>query len=170
MAQFPGFFMAEPAYVPKDDEISAFELLTRKFAAHEKLEMEFLEGYQEISDNHANPLVRFLLQMIMSDEEKHHEVIHAMTSSLREGLMGQKIDGALPKMGGMSGEEKETLQRLTSEYLKAEKACIKDLEPLIKSSEGFYKGVFVLLLKTIVHDSEKHVMILEFIDKKLRES
>ncbi len=47
---------------------------------------------------------------------------------------------------------------------------VKEYKALIKQSRGYYKGLLVLLLKTIILDSEKHIMILEFIDEKLREA
>jgi len=170
MDHLTNIFLSDPRYVPNDAEISAFELLMRNFAAHERHESGFLSEYGDVADRHANPLVRFLLQMIMSDEEKHHAVVHAMTSSLSEGFSGKKSEDAIPKWGEFTEAERDALLRLTTDFIKAEKAGIKEYKRLIKSSEGYYEGLFVLLIKTIIHDSQKHVMILEFIEKKLRES
>jgi bacterioferritin (cytochrome b1) len=162
-------FFAATAYTPQKPEISAFEQLMTRFAAHESEELVFLRGYQDIVDRHGNPLVRFLLQLIMADEEKHHAMIHAMTATLNEGLTGRESTDRVPKLGKISAEERESLLRLTAEFIRTEKTGIKEYKDLIKASKGYYKGVLVLLLQTIIHDSQKHVMILEFIDSKLRE-
>lgn len=61
-------------------------------------------------------------------------------------------------------EEKKSkdLIKLTSDFIRHEKEGIREYRKLIKSSEGYYYGVFVLLLHSIIRDSEKHVEILSF--------
>ncbi len=170
MPDITDIFFAAHEFKPQQAEISAFEQLMARFAAHENEELEFLRGYQDIVDQHSNPLVRFLLQLIMADEKKHHAVVHAMTESLNEGLTGRESADRVPKLGAFSAEERESLLRLTAEFIQTEKTGIREYRKLIKASKGYYKGVLVLLLRTIIHDSQKHVMILEFIDKKLKEA
>ncbi|MCH7914674.1 MAG: hypothetical protein IH856_16850, partial [Deltaproteobacteria bacterium] len=66
-------------------------------------------------------------------------------------------------------EEKENkeLLKVTADFIKHEKEGIKDYKKLMKSSKGYYYGVFVLLLQSIIRDSEKHVEILEFLRRRL---
>lgn len=163
-------FFSARQYTPQQPEISAFEQLKSRFAAHESQELDFLRDYQDMVDRHASPLVRFLLQLILTDEKKHHEVVHAMTATLEEGLTGIASADRIPKLGTLTAEERKNLLRLTAEFIKVEKSGIREYKDLIKSSKGYYDGVLVVLLKTIIHDSEKHLMILKFIDGKLRQA
>ena len=162
------FFPLE-SFQPHQKEQLTFEQMMNCFSAHERDERRFVEGYRDIADRHENPLVRFLLQMIMSDEEKHHAVVHTITSTLNADLIGLGSHETLPKLGQISAEEKETLLKLTAEFIQTEKDGIKEYKALLKPSGSYYGGLLVLLIQTIIHDSEKHLMILRFIDKKLRE-
>ena len=94
----------------------------------------------------------------------------SMTATLNEGLTGREFTDRVPKLGKISAEERESLLRLTAEFIQTEKTGIKEYKDLVKASKGYYKGVLVLLLQTIIHDSQKHLMILEFIDRKLKKA
>jgi hypothetical protein len=54
--------------------------------------------------------------------------------------------------------------------LDAERKGIKEYERLKKMSKGLHRDVFALLYTTMIHDSHKHMGILEFLHKKLTES
>ena len=83
----------------KIEGISADEHLMNEFIRHEKDEHVFLDSYKTILDETPPPLVKFLLQLIISDEEKHHALIHAMISSIKGSLEWATPDGAIGKMG-----------------------------------------------------------------------
>jgi rubrerythrin len=155
---------------PKEPTISPVEQLLNQFEAHEREERAFVDGYRSIVDDHPNPLIRFLLKMIISDEEKHHQVVHAMAASLRSDLTWSDEGTTLHNIGEISPEERRELLRITAEFIAAEKQGIKDTKSLAKASKGYYQGSFELLLRTIIKDSEKHLMILEFIEKTLKEN
>ena len=155
---------------PEHPEISPVELLINQFEGHERQELEFIRGYKKIVDEHPNPSVRFLLQLVISDEEKHHTLVHAMASSLRANLTWQKSEEAIGRLDEISPETKIQLLQLTAEFIKEENKGIKEYRKLIKKSKEYYGGVFVLLLKTIIHDSKKHLMILQFLESRLKEA
>ncbi len=149
-------------------EISEAEQLMNEFEAHDGKEGEFIRCYKEIAEKSNNPLIKFLLQLIISDEEKHHAVIHAMASSLRGGLTWSKPWDAIPSLGELD-EERRKLLKLTWDFIEHEKEGIREFKKLVKSSKGYYQGLFALLLKLIIHDSKKHVEVLEFLRQRLRE-
>ncbi len=159
-----------PLTKPEQPEISPVELLTTQFEGHERRELEFIRGYQKIVDENPNSLVRFLLQLVISDEEKHHALVHAMASSLRANLTWHKSEDTIARLDEISSDTKMELLQITSEFIKDEKKGIKEFEKLINKSKGYYGGVFVLLLKTIIHDSKKHLMILQFLENRLKEA
>lgn len=171
MESIANIFLSLETFRPHDQEISAFERMLGQFSAHERQEQEFLNDYRAIVERHGNPLVKFLLRLIISDEEKHHEVVRTMTSALQSDLTGISGGGArMPKLGALSEKEKGDLLELTAAFSAAEAQTIKEYKALMKQSQGYHKGLLVLLIKTIIHDSEKHMMILDFIDEKLREA
>lgn len=164
-------FLSFQTFTPREQELSAFEKILNQFSAHERNEQKFLDEYRDIVERHDNPLVKFLLQLIISDEEKHHDLVRTITSALQADLTWIKGAGAdIPKLGAISEEKKDDLLRLTADFIKAEQQTIDDYRALMKRCQGFHQGLLVLLIKTIIHDSEKHVMILDYIDEKLRET
>ena len=164
-------FLSFHTFKPREQEISAFEQMLNQFAAHESHEEKFLNEYREIVAQHDNPLVKFLLQLIISDEEKHHAVMRTITTALQADLTGIRSDGSdMPKIGAISEEKRDELLRITADFIKAEKQTINVNKDLMKKSRDYHKGLLVLLIRTIIHDSEKHLMILDFISEKLRET
>ena len=76
-------------------EGSPVERLLNEFESHEAKEEKSLEQYRSLLAEAPNPVTRFLLQLIISDEEKHRAVIHAMIATLRGSLTWTKPEGSL---------------------------------------------------------------------------
>ena len=110
-------FFPLQAFQPHEKERTNFEQLTNSFVAHERSEQQFLAEYRDIVERHDNPLVRFLLQMIMSDEEKHHAVVHSITETLNADLIGSRTSEGLPKLGRLSAAETKSLIKLTADFI-----------------------------------------------------
>jgi rubrerythrin len=155
---------------PRETGISAVEQLMSQFEGHERQEMEFIERYKEIIDGHPDALVKFLLQLIISDEEKHHSVVRSMASWLKGDLTWASADQRAANLGEITREEKEELLNLTSIFIKEENDTIREYKSIIDASKGYYGGLFTLLIETIVHDSQKHIKILKFLEKRLKKS
>ncbi|NIO06433.1 MAG: hypothetical protein GTO40_00025 [Deltaproteobacteria bacterium] len=150
-----------------EQEDSEAERLLKEFESHDSQENVFIGSYKEIAAKSNDPLIKFLLQLIISDEERHHAVMHAMAASLRASINWSNPENAIPTMGEV-GAEKDELIKLTSEFLKLEKDSIKESKKLLKTTEGYYQGLFSLLVNTMIRDSEKHVVILDFLRKRLK--
>ena len=168
-SDFNMVFGSQSLAEPPPPEISAVEQLMKEFEHHEDQEGEFVEQYKEIAGKSKNSLVKFLLHLIISDEEKHRAAVHAMASTLKGDLTWTKREDAFQDFGELD-EEKESkeLLKLTSDFIRHEKEGIKQYKKLVKSSKGYYYGIFVLILQTIIRDSEKHVEILEFLRHRLK--
>ena len=151
------------------EKISAVERLANQFTNHESQEARFTKRYKEVVKKSKDPLVTFLLQLIITDEEKHHAFIHAMNSTLTGDLRWTRQQDALMGFNEL-GAEKDALLSLTEEFLELEKKGIKEYKELIKASKEYHHGVFALLLSSMIHDSEKHAEILAFIVEKLKEA
>ncbi|HWP23789.1 MAG TPA: hypothetical protein VNM15_06340 [Candidatus Binatia bacterium] len=147
--------------------ISPIEQLLNEFEAHEAAEEKALEYYRKALGSMPNPMTRFLMQLIVSDEEKHRAVIHAMAATLRGSLTWTKPAGSLEgteDIGAIDGK----LREVTDEFIALEKESIKEYKTLMAESSGYYHGLFKILLDSMVRDSEKHVEILEFLRKTLK--
>jgi rubrerythrin len=153
---------APPSPVP-----TPLERLVATFAHHEKREREALREFHDNLKKHDNPLVDFLLRLVVADEEKHHEIIRKVAASLEADLTWDTRLEKLPGLGKLTSDQRDELVRLTDELIAEEKHGIADYKALMKSSEDYYGGLLNLLLETVIHDSKKHLVILEFLRKRL---
>ena len=157
---------AGPAGSP---EISPVERLLNEFEAHEVQEEKSLEQYRKLLSKMPNPVTRFLLQLIVSDEEKHRAVIHAMIATLRGSLMWNKPEGSLEGVADLEETNKQ-LRVSTDAFIELEKEGIRECKTLAKESSGYYHGIFKILLDSMIKDSEKHIELLEFLKGHLKEA
>ena len=154
---------------PGPPEISEVERLMSKFEVHETQEGTFVRRYKEIAEKSKNPFVNFLLRLMISDEEKHHAVLHAMVSTLKGDLTWTTQKDAIRGLYDL-GDEKGELLKLTEDFIRLEKEGINEYKKLIKESKGYYRNLFVLLFQGMIHDSETHAEILEFLRQRLIEA
>jgi len=149
-------------------EISHAERLLNEFEAHEVNEEKFLEHYKKALEEVKNSVNRFVLQLIISDEEKHRAVVHAMVSTLKGSLTWSKPEGSLEAEADSAATNGKLLAA-TEAFIKVEKEGIREYKSLVKESTGYYHGLFKILLSSMIRDSEKHVELLEFLRQRLRE-
>ena len=152
-----------------DDPISAIERLLNEFEAHESKEEKSLEQYQAAVGEIKNPVNRFVLQLIVSDEEKHRAVVHAMAATLKGSLTWTKPAGSL-EGDPDSVLTNRKLLTITEEFIKLEREGIKEYKSLLKASEDYYHGLFNILISAMIRDSEKHAELLEFLRERLKET
>ena len=150
------------------DHISAVERLLNEFEAHEAKEEKSLEYYRKMIGEMPNPLTRFLMQMIISDEEKLRAVVRAMVATLKGSLHWSQPEGSLQTTGGVASRDRE-LRAATEAIIRLEEEGIREYKALAKESSGYYQGLFKILLDSMIRDSEKHVQLLEFLKESIKE-
>jgi len=149
------------------DETSEIERLMNEFEGHEMHETVSLQKYKEVLEKTDNPLVKLLVELIVADEERHHVVLHAMTSTLKGSVTWTHLQNAIEGLYNL-GREKDEILKVTEEFIHAEKKEVVEYRKLMRASKTYYQGLFTLFLAAMIHDSEKHVEILEFLRKKLK--
>jgi rubrerythrin len=125
--------------------ISPVEKLLNEFEAHEAKEEKALEFYRNALAHMPNPVTRFLMQLIVSDEEKHRAMMHAMVATLKGSLTWTKPAGSLEGVGNLPSVNGK-LREITEGFIRLEKEGIGEYKTLIKESRGYYHGLFKILL------------------------
>ncbi len=148
------------------DELSQVERLLNEFEAHEGKEEQSIENYKKALAHVRNPATRFVMQMILSDEEKHRAMTHSMVSTLKGSLTWTKPAGTL-EGGADEAATNRDLLAMTDEFIELEKSGIREYKVLLKESVDYYQGLFRILLNSMIRDSEKHVELLEFIRQRI---
>jgi hypothetical protein len=139
-----------------------------EFEAHEAKEEHVLEEYKKFIAGVTQPVTRFVIQLILSDEEKHRAVTHAMISTLKGSLTWTKPAGSLEGEVAPAAEADQLLA-VTERFLELEKAGLREYKTFLKESADYYQGLFKILLNSMIRDSEKHVELLEFLRARLKE-
>ncbi len=163
-------FWAEDAMwgVPESPEFSSVQRLMNEFQTHANHEEHWLTRYQAIAKESTDPLIRFLLGLIVADEQRHHELTGRMISTLKDELAWTRAEG-LGRPVRENAEKRRQLLSSVEDFLDAESQGIKEYQRLKKASRGLYRDVFALLYTTMIHDSQKHIGILKFLRRKLIE-
>jgi len=149
--------------------ISPVEHLLSEFEAHEAKEEKSIGDYKKLLGSMPNPVTRFLLHLIISDEEKHRAVLNAMIATLRGSLTWTRLEGSLQGVDDLATTNGR-LRANTEEFIELEKQGIRESKTLMKESSGYYHGVFKILLDSMIRDSEKHIELLEFLKEHLKET
>ena len=149
------------------DETSEVKRLMEEFETHETHEAVYVRRYREIFQRMRNPLVKFLVELILADEEKHHTVLESMTSTLKGALTWTRFENAVAGLSNL-GQQKDEILSVTEEFIRAERKEIVEYRKLMRASKKYYQGLFTLFLAAMIHDSEKHIEILEFLREKLK--
>ena len=153
--------------VPGSAQLSPVERLLNEFEAHEAKEEKSIEQYRKVMGDLPNPVARFIMQLIVSDEEKHRAVIRAMIATLKSSLNWRPIEGRLEGAAELANMN-HRLRASTEELIELEKQGIQECKTLMNESSGYYHGVFKVLVLSIVRDSEKHVELLGFLKEHLK--
>lgn len=155
--------------IPESPEFSSVQRLMIEFQAHAEHEHRWLAEYRDNAKEASDPLVRFLLEMIVADEERHHELTVRMISKLKDELAWTRSQGLTRRVYESGAKGKRLLSSIDN-FLGAERKGIADYERFKQKSQGQYRDVFALLYTTMIQDSHKHIAILEFLRKILAES
>ena len=155
--------------VPESPEFSSVQRLMNEFQSHANHEEQWLTDYQAIAKESSDPLIRFLLGLIVADEQSHHELTSRMIVKLKDELAWTRAEGRARRVYE-KGEKRKQLLSSVERFVEAERMGIKEYERLKKESQGLYRDVFALLYTTMIHDSHKHIGILEFLRQKLTEN
>jgi len=155
--------------VPESPEFSSVQRLMIEFQSHANHEEQWLTDYQASAEESSDPLIRFLLGLIVADEQRHHELTSRMITKLKDELAWTRAEG-LARRVYEKGEKRTQLLSSVESFLEVERKGIKEYQRLKKASQGLYRDVFALLYTTMIHDSRKHIGILEFLRRKLREN
>jgi bacterioferritin (cytochrome b1) len=153
----------------RGNDISPVERLLNEFEAHEGEEEKVLKEYRKVAAETQNPLIKTLLQLIITDEEKHRGILHSMLSTLRGDLNWTHPEDALSGLYEI-GAAKERLLQVTDGFIQLEKEGMQECKELVTESKRYHQGVFTLLLRCMMNDSEKHIAILEFLKKTVKQA
>ena len=128
---------------------------------HMDSERDVLTRYGELAAEAPDEHVRFLMNLILQDEIRHHQLFAEMADRLRSEIE-QRGDTGLPELTH-SGHA-DLLKQQTAELLAVEREDIKELKRLRKELRKVADTEWwAVLVDVMESDNRKHIRLLEFI-------
>ena len=129
------------------------ETLAATFERHAEEEGKILTQYRTLAERLGDSPARFLIKLILTEEELHHELLRATAKWLREhsGAEGRPVP---------PGGSTEELLRLTEQLQHHERETIEACNGLRSNLSGTGGDLLSSVLDVMALDSEKHHRLL----------
>ncbi|MGH9090898.1 MAG: ferritin-like domain-containing protein [Acidimicrobiales bacterium] len=143
--------------------------ITHAFAAHVRDESYVLDRYREVAAATGDPGTRFLLELVLADEDRHHEIFERLeASSEAEPPEGARV---VPPPPRPEPEHRAVLLEHTRRFLEIERRDEVDLRSLAHELRHLREDtMWPLLVELMRLDTEKHVRVLEYLERCLRDA
>ncbi|MGH8927068.1 MAG: hypothetical protein ACRDWH_01860 [Acidimicrobiia bacterium] len=140
--------------------------LTHYLQEHMDTEREALRSYAHLAEETKSDRVRFLINMVIDDEVRHHRLFQDMVHWMRaEHSQRDDIEtriGRSPAVG--VGEERDHLIQMTEQLLEMEQDDERELKELQKIvTEVEDTAWWSTLVESMRLDTRKHIMLIEAI-------
>jgi hypothetical protein len=146
----------------RDFEYDVLDLLE----SHGIREATLLESYRQIAEETSTAdAVRYLVRLILEDEERHHRLFTEMANDIKSFVWEVEVEPKVPSMAPRSDPQ---LLDATRQLLAFENKDAKELRQLRKVLRDSPKSsLHPLLVDLMRHDTAKHIAILKHIRKQL---
>lgn len=140
------------------------EQVVKALNDHARDEDELLESYRRVlGDESQAPAVRYLVDLIVKDEERHHRVLEELANAIVWGGFRTGPDNVVPDLPPSYSCD-EGLRTQTRALLNHELADRAQLRRLRKSLRAYGDvALWELLVDLMDSDTEKHIRIFRFI-------
>lgn len=152
------------------------ELWARTLAGHLNHHMdnerEVLTQYGRLAEETSDERIRYLINLILDDEVRHHRLFAEMVNWLRAETESRPVDG--PRVPSHAAhppsEVDERMLAKTEELLAFEREDLDELKDLRKDvAQVEDTAWWVTLIEAMEHDTHKHVALLDYIRASLRD-
>lgn len=135
---------------------------------HIKAERALLEEYAQIAERTQSKAFRYLVNLLIEDERRHHAIFSELADSVESLALMKSTEPAVPLMDFARSDPAEVLES-TERLLEHEREDAHELKRLHReirqSKETSLSGLLVELME---RDTEKHIAILRFVQKQAR--
>ena len=135
---------------------SPIELLLRTVEVHAAAEKDALEQYEYLAEASVDPVIAFVMRLILDDKVRHHGLLQRMATTLRDALEWTSSDAALPKAQTPEGPVPAAFVAIARGLVEEEQTGARALRHLAEQEKDINGGLDSLLLEMMAMDSDKH--------------
>jgi len=133
---------------------------------HGSDEGELLAIYEDLVENSSDQGSRYLINLILEDERRHHRLLVEMANAMAWGDPSVSPERATP---AISRSVDADLLTLTKKLRRAEEADHRKLRRMRRRLRPFAKTtMWALIVDLMMLDTKKHATILRFLERRNR--
>jgi len=136
--------------------------LVALISRHGREEAARLARYEALAGE-ASPATRYLVELIVEDERRHHRLLAEIADAIAWGSVGHPGTG-VPRSG--AGDADAQVAREARALLATEKADRRELRRLRRRLRNYTGTLWPLLVDVMVCDTDKHVRILQYMARR----
>lgn len=136
-------------------------------SAHVDGESEHIEAYRRLSHTIEDPIVKLLMDLVIEDEQRHHELMLRMAARLSDDLQATRSANALPYAPSPRNGRLRAFAAIVDEHARDERQGVRELRRLADEAGLIYDGLFRLILETMADDSAKHERVMRFVLQRI---
>ena len=134
--------------------------LVEWLSRHGQEEGELLERYERLLARTTSPSTRYLMNLILEDERRHHRLLAEIAEAIAWGIL-PRPGSAVPRPDG--GDADEEVVAETRALLASEKRDRRELKKLRRRLSAYHGTMWPLLIDLMSSDTDKHTRILDFL-------
>lgn len=139
--------------------------LVELLARHGADEGHILAEYERAAATTDDPAARYLIDLVLADERRHHQMLVEMATSMAWDTLGTS-ETAVPPLGWHIDEALSVTTRRLHDYEDHDKRELQALRRRLRPFEQ--TTLWGLLVDLMILDTEKHATILKFLEKHAR--
>ena len=140
--------------------------LVSQLEQHGSDEGELLAVYEDMAESAADQGSRYLINLILDDERRHHRLLVEMANAMAWGDPSASPERATP---AISGSVDGDLLLQTKKLRRAEEADFRKLRRMRRRLRPFAKTtMWALLVDLMILDTKKHATMLRFLERRNR--
>ena len=146
---------------------SSIERLLRTVEVHAAAEKDALAQYEYLAEASGDPVIAFVMRLILDDEVRHHGLLQRMATTLRDALEWTSSPAALPQAQPPTGPVPAEFVPVARALVEEEQTGARALRRLAEQEKDINSGLDSLLLEMMAMDSDKHARLLQFVQRRL---
>jgi hypothetical protein len=136
--------------------------LVERIARHGREEGALLERYERFVESGPSPATRYLVNLIIEDERRHHRVLAEIAGVIAWGTLSD-VPAPVPRLE--EGVPDAEFVKETKRLLASERRDRADLKKLRRRLRSYTRTMWPTLIDLMLLDTQKHIRILRFILK-----
>jgi type II secretory pathway predicted ATPase ExeA len=133
---------------------------------HIEVERGLLEEYREIAERTQSKAFHYLVDLLIEDEIRHHTIFSQLAESLETTALMKAKEPVVPYID-FAQSDREGVLEATKRLLEHEKEDARELKRIHREMRDTKDGsLYGLLVDLMQRDTQKHIAILRFVQKR----